>query len=163
MALKRIVNASPIIFLTRLGLMDLLSDPGVAVFVPDAVLNELAYLGPDDPAAAAVRSTSWIHVVPNPAIPTFLQAWKLGAGETAVLALALEEIGPDKEVVLDDWKARRGAERLGIPVCGTLSHLLIAKSLGRINTVRPLLEWLRASGMYLSDELIERVSAKAGE
>ncbi len=41
MAWKRIVNASPLIFLTRLGLVDLLNEPGVVVLVPDAVLGEL--------------------------------------------------------------------------------------------------------------------------
>jgi predicted nucleic acid-binding protein len=162
-AWKRIVNASPIIFLTRLGPMDLLREPGVSVLVTDAVLNELARLGVEDPAVTAVRSTPWIQVVATPKIPDFLRAWKLGAGETAVLALALAEIRPDKEVVLDDWKARRRAEGLDIPVMGTLSCLLIAKNLGRIDTVRPLLERLRQSGMYLSDELIERVTKKAGE
>jgi hypothetical protein len=72
--------------------VDLLSEPGVVVLVPDAVLVELGSLGPDDPAVVAVRSTPWIHIVPTPAIPDFLQVPKLGAGETAVLALALAEI-----------------------------------------------------------------------
>jgi predicted nucleic acid-binding protein len=94
-AWKRIVNASPIIFLTKLGLLDVLSEPGVVVLVPEAVLNELARLGADDPAAVAVRSTTWIEVVPTPAIPDLVRAWKLGAGETAVLALGLAEIGPN--------------------------------------------------------------------
>jgi predicted nucleic acid-binding protein len=162
-AWKRIVNASPIIFLTKLGLLDVLSEPGVVVLVPEAVLNELARLGADDPAAVAVRSTTWIEVVPTPAIPDLVRAWKLGAGETAVLALGLAEIGPNKEVVLDDWRARRRAVELGIPVRGTLASLLIAKSLGRIQEVRPLLEQLHQHGMYLSDELTERVIKKAGE
>ena len=83
---------------------------------------------PADPAAVAVRSARWIHVVPTPAIPPLLRAWKLGAGETAVLALALAETGTDKDVVIDDWKARRCAEGLGIAVQGTLACLLIAKS-----------------------------------
>jgi predicted nucleic acid-binding protein len=162
-AWKRIVNASRIIFLTRPGLMDLLSELGVDVVVPDAVLNELARLGPDDPAAVAVRSTPWIDVVPTPAIPDFLKAWKLGPGETAVLALATAAVGPGREVVLDDWRARRRAEGLGVPVRGTLACLLIAKSLGRIDAVGPLIQRLRQSGMYLSDELMDRVLKKAGE
>jgi hypothetical protein len=31
------------------------------VLVPDAVLNELARLGAEDPAVTAVRSTPWIQ------------------------------------------------------------------------------------------------------
>jgi predicted nucleic acid-binding protein len=117
--LKRVVNASPIIFLNRLGLLDLLNEPGLVVLVPESVLNELARLGPKDPATVAVRSTPWLHFVPSPEIPDFLRAWNLGAGEAAVLALAVQETAPDKEVILDDWKARRRAEELGIRVGGT--------------------------------------------
>jgi predicted nucleic acid-binding protein len=162
-AWKRIVNASPLIFLTRLDLLDLLHEPGVDVLVPDAVLDEIGCLNPDDPAAVAVRNTAWIQVVPTPPIPDFLRAWKLGPGETAVLALALTQSGSDMDVVIDDSKARRRADGLGIPVRGTLACLLIAKSVGRVEAVQPLLERLRTSGMYISDELIARVLKQAGE
>ena len=37
---RRVVNASPLIFLTRLGLLDVLNEPGVPVIVPDTVLLE---------------------------------------------------------------------------------------------------------------------------
>jgi len=37
--------------------VDLLREPGMDVLVPDAVLDELARLSHDDPAALAARST----------------------------------------------------------------------------------------------------------
>jgi hypothetical protein len=49
----------------------------------------------------------------------------------------------DDEVARDDWQARRRAEGLGIPVCGTLTFLLIARSVGRIAAVGPVPEQLR--------------------
>ena len=70
--LEGVVNASPIIFLDRVGLLDQLNEPGVTVFVPDFVLEELGGLTPDDPAAVAVRSASWIQVVAAPPIPDSL-------------------------------------------------------------------------------------------
>jgi hypothetical protein len=63
------VNASPLIFLTRVGLLDVLNEPGVPVMVPDEVLSELGRLSPNDPAALAVHQTTWLHVVPPPPIP----------------------------------------------------------------------------------------------
>ena len=87
MSLRRVVNASPIIFLDRLGLLDQLNEPGVTVLVPDLVLEELGGLTPDDPAAVAVRSASWIQVVPAPPIPDSLRPFRLDRGEEAVLAL----------------------------------------------------------------------------
>ena len=44
MSLRRVVNASPIIFLDRLGLLDQLNEPGVTVLVPDLALEELGGL-----------------------------------------------------------------------------------------------------------------------
>src|SRR5262249_43346495 len=160
-ALKRIVNASPLIFLNRVGLLEILDEPVVTVVVPDAVLGELRGLDPTDPTAVAVSSAPWIQVVPTPLIPDFLRALRLGAGEAAVLALALAEPDPDKEVVLDDRKAWQGASSLGFRVQGTLAFLLIAKRVGRIPSVRPLLERLRQSGMYISDQLMQRVLNQA--
>jgi predicted nucleic acid-binding protein len=65
--------------------------------------------------------------------------------------------------ILDDRKARLAASTLALRVQGTLAFLLIAKSVGRIAAVRPLLERLRQSGMYLSDHLMQRILKQAGE
>lgn len=163
------MNASPFIFLTRLGLLDILNEPGVTVMVPTAVISELGDHGVDDAASVAAQSTPWIHVIPTPSIPGFFVPWKLGMGESAVLACALAEIESNRsnpteiDVVIDDSKARRLGEYLGIRVQGTLACLIIGKISGRIVAVRPLLEKLRASGMYLSDDLIKIVLEKSGE
>jgi predicted nucleic acid-binding protein len=168
-AWKRIVNASPLIFLTRLGLLDILNEFGAAVQIPDAVLAELSFLDRDDPAAVAARSTHWIQVVPTPPIPDFIRSWRLGAGETSVLSVALAEVEADTadeneiDVVLDDAKARRCAHSLGLGLQGTLAFLLIAKKTGRIHAVRPLLERLHAGGMHVSGDVMLRVLTQAGE
>src|SRR5271166_4662557 len=78
---RRVVNASPIIFLDRVGLLDQLNEAGVTVLVPDFVLEELGGLTPDDPAAVAVRSASWIQVVAAPPIPDSLRHFRLDRGE----------------------------------------------------------------------------------
>ncbi len=155
------MNASPLIFLTRLGLLDALNEPGVPVIVPDTVLLELGGLGPNDPAVLAVRQSTWLHVVPTPPVPAPVQAWNLDAGETAVLALALEQ--PDSQAILDDLAARRCAMALNVPLQGTLGMILVAKQLGMISAVRPILDILRQSGMYVSDRLARQVLDQAGE
>lgn len=38
--LQRVVNASPLIYLTHVGLLDVLNEPGVPVVVPERVLTE---------------------------------------------------------------------------------------------------------------------------
>jgi predicted nucleic acid-binding protein len=168
-AWERIVNASPLIFLTRLGLPEIPNESGVEVMVPDAVLAELSDPDPDDPAAVAARSTDWIRVVPTPAIPESVRARKRGAGETAVITLALAEIdaaATDEvrvDLVLDDGKARRFAESLGLRVQGTLAFLVIGKRTGKLDAVRPLLERLHSGGMRVSDDVMRRRLDQAGE
>ena len=161
MIFRRVVNASPLIFLTRVRLLDVLHEPGVPVFVPDRVFNELGGIGPHDPAVSAVRKCLWLQIVPTPLIPASVQGWSLDAGESAVLALALENA--DTQVILDDLAARRCAKALGLPLQGTLGLILVAKHLGMIAAVRPVIETLRRSGMYVSDRLAEQVFEQAGE
>ena len=154
MSSRRIVNASPIIFLDRVGLLDQLNEAVVTVLVPVPVLEELGGLTADDPAAVAVRSVSWIQVVAAPPIPDSLRPFRLDRGEEAVLALALVPSEEETEVVLDDLAARRCAAALGLKVRGSLTFLLIAKAEGRIPAVRPLLEELHRGGMRLSAEAL---------
>src|SRR5262249_37528984 len=137
-SLRRVVNASPIIFLHHVGLLDQLNEPGVMVLVPDVVFDELGGLRPDDPAIAAVRASPWIRVVATPPIPESLRPFRLDRGESAVLAVALTPSEGPTEVVLDDLAARRCAATLGFKVLGSLTFLLVAKAEGRIPAVRPL-------------------------
>jgi predicted nucleic acid-binding protein len=163
MSLRRVVNASPIIYLHHVSLLDQLNEPGVTVLVPDVVFDELGGLGPGDPAVAAVRSTSWIQVVATPPIPDSLRPFRLDRGEAAVLALALTPSAEETQVVLDDLAARRCATTLGLKVCGSLAFMLVAKAEGRIPAVRPILEELHRYGMRLSTDLIHHVLDLARE
>ena len=69
MAADAAVNASPLIYLARAGLVDLLCLAGDGVVVPTVVFDELAARGSDDPAVAAVAANPWIEVVPAPQTP----------------------------------------------------------------------------------------------
>ena len=163
MTLRRVVNASPIIFLNQVGLLDELNEAGVTVLIPAPVLEELGGLGPDDPAAVAVRAAPWIGVVAPPPVPDSLRPFRLDRGEEAVLALALMPSEGYTEVVIDDLAARRAAGALGLKVRGSLAFLLVAKAEGRIPAVRPLLEEMHSSGIRLSADLMRHVLELAGE
>jgi predicted nucleic acid-binding protein len=65
--------------------------------------------------------------------------------------------------VLDDRAARHFAAGLGVPVFGSLRVIVKAKELGLIPLARPALEQLRGAGAYVSDALIDRAIALAGE
>ena len=66
-------------------------------------------------------------------------------------------------VLIDERKARRYAERLKLPLSGTLGVLLLAKEEGIISSVSPLLKAIQEVGLYLHEDLIEQVLKMAGE
>jgi predicted nucleic acid-binding protein len=107
-------NASPLIFLSRAGLLDLLKLEGKEIVVPNPVAGEIRRRGPDDLTAQALEETPWLTIVEAPTIPDALRAWDLGDGETSVLAWG--HANPGTVVIIDDLAARRCAATYGIPV-----------------------------------------------
>ncbi len=82
-------------------------------------------------------------------------------GEVAALALALET--PHRIVLLDDGLARRTAQASGLTVWGTLRVLLEAKSQDLTDSITPLVVRLRDSGMWISEDIQNRILNLAGE
>ena len=157
---RAVVNASPLIFLARAGLIDMLRILGDVV-VPSAVASEVEQRGPDDPTVRAIKASSWIEVIPDLPVSAVIRSWDLGDGESAVLAWA--QANPGTEAVIDDLAGRRCAASLQIPVRGTLGLVLLAKMRGLVPLARPVLEALRQSGMRLSDAVLDRALANVGE
>ncbi|MBV8201646.1 MAG: DUF3368 domain-containing protein [Acidobacteria bacterium] len=148
------VNASPLIYLTRANLLDLLHLAASEIVVPAPVADEIRRRGPADPAARALDRTGWLRHVEAPEVSEAIQAWDLGPGESSVLAWCAGR--PGVEAILDDLSGRRCAEALGIPVRGTLGLVLLGKRRGQLRAARPVLESLREAGMYLSDRVMNK-------
>jgi predicted nucleic acid-binding protein len=56
------VNTSPLILLSKIGLLELLRAGDLPVIVPQAVLDEIARHGPEDQSLLLVRSAGWLQV-----------------------------------------------------------------------------------------------------
>jgi hypothetical protein len=59
------------------------------LLVPAMVIEEIAQKGTSDEVLRSVQETGFLDTVPDVPIPPQVLAWRLGAGEAAVLALAL--------------------------------------------------------------------------
>jgi predicted nucleic acid-binding protein len=155
------VNASPIILLAKVGLLDVLQHLGAPVVIPEAAIREIQAGGPQDPAVQALANAGWLATVDPGPIPAAVAAFNLGSGESAVLACALAH--SNSGILLDDQAARKAAAALSIPHQGTLALVIFAKRQGLIAAARPVVEQLRQQGMYLSDQIMNRTLAQVGE
>jgi predicted nucleic acid-binding protein len=158
---KVIINASPLIFLSRSHHLALLKSFADEVWVPKPVAKEILYRGQEDITAQAIKNTPWLVTQPIEGIPMSILEWRLGAGESAVLALGLTH--PNTEVIIDDLAGRKCADSLDIPVRGTLGLVLVAKKRGVIPAARPVMEDMMRAGLYLSKRILDRALEKVGE
>jgi len=93
-----IIDASPLIFLSKAGKLDLLQQvaAGMDVMVPVAVETEIQQYGAEDVTVQALAH--WLVVVDTPPIPKVIQSYHLGAGESAVLTGAY--LNPNTEAII---------------------------------------------------------------
>lgn len=84
----------------------------------------------------------------------------LGAGEREAIVLAKERHLP---LLIDDRTARREAEKQGVACFGFLRVLKEAKDQGIVAEVKPVLDALMRTGLYISDTLSQTFLREMGE
>jgi hypothetical protein len=155
-----VVNSTPLVAFWAIGRLDILRSLFSEIAIPPAVRDE--FLSTEkETRRQTLREERWIRVVKldNPNRTGAFS--NLDEGEAEVLALA-EELDASL-VLIDERKARRYAERMKLPLSGTLGVILLAKEEGIVTTVSPLLKAIQKAGLYLHEELIEQVLKIAGE
>ncbi len=156
-----VVNASPLIFLGRLGRFDVLPALAEEVLVPEPVLTEVRVRDSPEALQTQLAKLERVRFEPEAPVSANILAWDLGRGESQVITIALRNKGA--VAVLDDLQARRCAYSMGLRVMGTLGVLLRAKRAGFILAARPLVTELVESGMYLDPDLMAQALAEVGE
>ena len=158
-----ISDSSPLILYGRIGRLDLLRQVFGQVLVPPAVWREVVAAGAGRAGSDLVLQAAWIRRQPLPTQGAgTLPLAELGPGEAEVIALALGMASPIL-VILDDGRARRVAEHLGLFVIGSAGVLLLAKDAGLVSSVGPALSDLRAAGLYLAETAAVRILETASE
>ncbi len=158
---RRLVNASPLIFLAKLGRLELLRLGAQEVLVPSGVLEEVR-AKPDVGAELIERYLgTWLKVchLTRREVLRFLP--DLGEGEKEVIAQALQE--DIVSIALDDLDARRVARRMGLEPIGTVGLLLAARKRSMLPSLKQELEHLKALGFWVSDSLYSLALQEAGE
>ncbi len=155
-----VLNNTPLVALWALGRFDLLRDLFHEVLIPHAVEAEFLATQAES-RQAALASAPWIKsvVLKNPR--RALAYAGLDQGEAEVLALAEERDA--RLTVIDEKKARRYAQRMGLSLTGTLGVLLLAKEAGLIESVAAWMSRLQEAGLFLSPALVQEALKIAGE
>jgi predicted nucleic acid-binding protein len=146
-----ISDTSCLIVLSKIGEMDLLKKVYGSVFTTLDIADEFGDSLPE-----------WMEVlsVKDPFTQQLLEL-QIDKGESSAIALALEM--PGSTVILDDFKARKIAIKLGIQVTGTLGVIIRAKQKGVLSSIKPFLEKLKQTNFRLSSELELEALKMAGE
>jgi len=145
-----ISDSACLIALDRIGKLSILKSLYQQILIPEAVYKEFG------------KSIDWINFqrVNTPNLVRTLQT-QLDFGESEAIALALEK--DNTTLILDDKKARRIAEELGVKIIGTIGILLKAKKASHIKQVKPLLDQLNDVDFRISDSLYRKALELAGE
>ena len=150
MSQQAVTNSTCLIGLERIGRLDLLPQVFDTVFAPPTVVAE-------------VRSPlTWLTVqtVENSAFVAALKT-QMDEGEAEAIALAVEL--DNVILILDDKKARRVAQQIGLKVIGTVGMLLRAKNQGVITEIKPLLTELVQVDFRITNAIIQEALRLSGE
>lgn len=157
-----VCDSTVLIGLSRIGKLDLLRDVFSQIFIPEEVFKEVAGKGRNRPGSKSIRRADWIKVkeVKDKSQQAFLLGM-LDKGEAEVLSLAKESKAD--LILLDEVKARKMAVIAGFDVMGLLGLCILAKSLGLLDRIGPLIEELKKKNFRISDRVVSAVLKKVGE
>ena len=149
---KTIVSdTSCFIILTKIEEIDLLQKTFGEIITTQEVIEEFGEALP-----------SWIQIKsPSDLYRQRILETQVDRGEASAIALALDF--PESMIILDDIKARKVAENLGIDLTGTIGVIIIAKKRGVINSIRPFLEKIRMTNFRISEDLEKQALKEAEE
>lgn len=158
-----VADAGPLIALAVAGVLPL-AIKQFDLCVPQAVLSE-CLADPYAPGAGLILELSGgsaFTVIPENATKALDSAYVmgLGSGEVAVLSYAQQH---SQVALIDERRARRIAQQIGVAVVGSGAVLVALKQSGVISSIRPALVAWRMHGYFLSPALQKQLLAFSGE
>lgn len=86
---------------------------------------------------------------------------QIDKGESSAIALAIEM--PDSTLVLDDFKARKIAQQLGLTITGTIGVIVKAKLEGKMAAITPYLDKIKSTNFRISAEIEQQALKEVKE
>ena len=154
-----VIDASPIIGLSKAGRFDILRQIFGKVAVTEAVRDEVL-VGGNLPGAAETKAAvevGWVEIVTAETSSSFAD---LGVGEAATLTYASE---PPALVLMDDQAGRSRARLHQLDVMTVVGVLIVAKRRDFVEAIRPLFDKMRECDFHVSDKVIQDALDQVGE
>ena len=146
-----ISDTSCLILLSRIDELNLLNLLFDDIFITHEIKKEF---GKKLPCWIKIKNPRDIHYQE-------LLELEVDKGEASAIALSFDI--DESIIILDDYKARKVADILNIKYTGTFGIILRAKKIGLINSVKPILEKIKATNFRFSEKLFEIVLREANE
>ncbi|SBT07303.1 conserved hypothetical protein [Candidatus Accumulibacter aalborgensis] len=158
-----VADSGPLIVFARTHSLDVLLAVAKRILVAPAVREECLF-DRTRPGAKAIEQAferGELTLSGDPEMGhLFDNIPNLNAGEKSALALALSI---NEAVLIDEKLGRVIARQRNIKVIGSVGILLLAKKIGKLAAVKPILDTWKRAGYHLSEDLIIAALDQAGE
>lgn len=154
-----VADSSALVALSICDCLPLLDALFGQVTVPQAVYDEVCIANKSE--SQTLNSYLAGKVINAQPAMTIEKSIGLGKGELAAIIL-YKQLAADL-LLVDDVRAKKVAYLNNLEVMGSLGVLLLAKKQGLIISIQPLLDRLRNSDIFVSDQLLDQVLVMAGE
>lgn len=146
-----ISDTSCLIILSKIGELELLEKVYGQITTTVEIAQEFGEKLPD-----------WIEIVHvKDILRQQLLEMQIDKGESSAIALALEI--SESTLILDDYKARKVAEKLGLSFTGTIGVIIKAKLSGKIESIKPIILKIKETDFRISTELEKQALIEAKE
>ena len=149
-------DSSALVALAVVNQLELLEQLYDTLYIPQAVFDEVTQIG--KPQSNKLRQFLQSKVKQ---VDLTLTQLGLGLGELEAITL-YKKLDADV-LLIDDNRAKKYASLNGVKVIGSLGILVKAKEKGHIERVKPFLDEIQKSEVYISKKLIEKVLEICGE
>jgi predicted nucleic acid-binding protein len=156
-----VINASPVILLSKANVIHLLPKLCDELVIPSGVVTEVGVGERGDLGRKWLAGEGVRFIKPALPIAEKLVSAELGRGEAEVLSWALQNDG--FRTVLDDRQGRLWAKKLNVPLIGSLGVVVLMKQSSLIPAAKPVLQKIREAGGYVSETAIRAALVRAGE
>ena len=149
-------DSSALVALSIMNQLDLLKTVFSSIHVPQAVYDEVTISS--KPQSRKLKKFLKDKIT---SVEINISQMGLGRGELEAIAL-YKDINADF-LLIDDRRAKSFAKLNDVNVIGSIGVMILAKELGKVETIREDLEKLLNSDVFISKSLISRVLISVGE